>query len=109
MRATARPIPLEAPVTIAARSGMGTVLSGGGGPEPTLSGVLRVPLTIMAVLGALLLGVWWLTDGRAEKPAGRRAPAPAGVAEIARRVEALRDLRFASIPRPVAVTPEQAR
>jgi len=98
-------------VTIAARSGMGTVLSGGGRPEPTLSGVLRVPLTIMAVLAALLLGVWWLTDGGAEQPARARAaaPAPAPVAQIARRVEALRDLRFDSIPRAVAVTPEQAR
>src|SRR5215213_8915701 len=111
MCATARPIPLEAPVTIAARSGMGTVLSGGGRPEPTLSGVLRVPLTIMAVLAALLLGVWWLTDGGAEEPARARAsaPAPAPVAQIARRVEALRDLRFDSIPRPVEVTAAQAR
>jgi len=69
--------------------------------------VTRAPLTIMAVLAALLMGVWWLTDGRAES-----APAPEEVAPvdvIAKRVEALRGLRFESLPRPVEVTPEQAR
>ena len=45
----------------------------------------------------------------AEADARRRGPAPAPVAEIARRVEALRGLRFDAIPRPVAVTPAQAR
>jgi hypothetical protein len=59
----------------------------------------------MAVLAALLLGVMWLTEGSAEEPAPRVAP----VADIARRVEALRGLRFSSLPRPVSVTPEQAR
>jgi len=72
--------------------------------------VTRAPLTIMAVLAALLMGVWWLTDGGAAKPpeaapAARVAPVP----EIAKRVEALRGLRFDSLPRPVSVTPEQAR
>jgi hypothetical protein len=69
---------------------------------------MRTPLTIMAVLGALLLGIWALTEGETAPPgAAGRSPAP--VAEIARRVEALRGLRFDSIPRPVEVTPEQAR
>ena len=67
----------------------------------------RAPLTIMAVLAALLLGVWWLTDGRAEEPAP--APKVAPVAEIAKRVEAIRGLRFDILPKPVEVTPEQAR
>ena len=60
----------------------------------------RAPLTIMAVLAALLMGVWFLTEGSAEEP---EPVAP--VAEIARRVEALRGLRFESLPRPVSVTP----
>ena len=67
----------------------------------------RAPLTIMAVLAALLMGVWWLTDGRAESPPAPEKVAPVDV--IAKRVEALRGLRFESLPRPVEVTPEQAR
>ena len=50
--------------------------------------------------------------GRWRAATGRRAPRaePATpAAEIARRVEALRGLRYDEIPRPVAVTPEQAR
>jgi len=69
--------------------------------------VTRAPLTIMAVLAALLMGVWWLTDGRAESPPAPEEVAPVDV--IAKRVEALRGLRFESLPRPVEVTPEQAR
>jgi hypothetical protein len=69
--------------------------------------VTRVPLTIMAVLAALLMGVWWLTDGRAEEPAP--APKAAPVGEIAKRVEAIRGLRFDTLPKPVEVTPAQAR
>ena len=67
----------------------------------------RAPLTIMAVLAALLMGVWWLTDGRAESPPVPEKVVPVDV--IAKRVEALRGLRFESLPRPVEVTPEQAR
>jgi len=75
---------------------------------------MRTPLTIMAVLAVLLLGLSALTGGGGGPPAsGTGAPAaegaPAPVGEIARRVERLRDLRFRSIPRPVSVTPEQAR
>ena len=101
-RGHARPIPLDAPVTIAARLAS---------PEPTLRRAMRTPLTIMAVLAALLMGLWWLTggDGEPPPPAAAAAPAPAPVAEIARRVEALRGLDFDEIPRPVSVTPEQAR
>jgi hypothetical protein len=61
----------------------------------------------MAVLAALLMGVWWLTDGRADEP-GEPAPA-APVSVIAERVEALRGLRFETLPKPVSVTPEQAK
>jgi hypothetical protein len=66
--------------------------------------VTRAPLTIMAVLAGMLLGLWYLTEGSAEEP---EPVTP--VAEIARRVEALRGLRFESLPRPVSVTPAQAR
>src|SRR3954454_1084891 len=61
----------------------------------------------MAVLAALLMGAWWLTDGRTEEPAPpvRVTPVP----EIAKRVEAIRGLRFDALPEPVEVTPEQAR
>ena len=67
----------------------------------------RAPLTIMAVLAALLLGVWWLTDGSAEEPAPAQRIAPTSV--IAKRVEALRGVRFETLPKPVEVTPAQAR
>src|SRR5215212_8741381 len=72
---------------------------------------MRTPLTIMAVLAVLLLGLSGLTSrkGSEPPPASAAAPRPAPVSEIARRVEALRGLRFRSLPRPVSVTPEQAR
>jgi hypothetical protein len=67
---------------------------------------MRLPLTVMAVLGVALLGLWFVTES-GEEPAS--APAAAPVDVIARRVEALRRLRFERLPEPVAVTPEQAR
>jgi hypothetical protein len=70
---------------------------------------MRAPLTIMAVLAALLMGLWWLTGGDEEEQPAAAGPGPAPVAEIARRVESLRGLDFDQIPRPVSVTPEQAR
>jgi hypothetical protein len=66
---------------------------------------MRTPLTVMAVLGAALLGLWLVTEDGDSEP----APSAASVPAIAERVEALRDLRFEHIPRPVAVTAEQAR
>jgi hypothetical protein len=61
----------------------------------------------MAVLAAVLMGLWFLTED--DQPSARPAERTAPVAEIARRVEALRGLRFSSLPRPVSVTPAQAR
>ena len=71
--------------------------------------VTRAPLTIMAVLAALLMGVWWLTDGLAEERAPRGRVQITPVSELARRVEAIRRLRFGTLPEPVEVTPQQAR
>ena len=59
----------------------------------------------MAVLGVALFGLWLVTEDGGNEP----APAAAAIPVIAERVEALRDLRFEQIPRPVTVTPEQAR
>ena len=65
---------------------------------------MRTPLIVMAVLGVALYGLWLVTEDDGTDP----APA-AAIPVIAERVEALRDLRFEQIPRPVTVTPEQAR
>jgi hypothetical protein len=70
---------------------------------------VRTPLVIMVVLAAALLGLDALLggggDGRGEAAAVRTAP----IATIAHRVEAVRELRFRSVPRALAVTPAQAR
>lgn len=66
---------------------------------------MRTPLTIIAVLVAGLLGLWALTEGEE----GAAAPAAAPVDVIARRVEALRSLRFTRLPEPVTVGPGQAQ
>jgi hypothetical protein len=67
---------------------------------------MRTPLTVMAVLVVALLGLWYVTE---DEGGGEPAPAAAPVPVIAERVERLRDLRFEEMPRPVTVTPEQAR
>jgi hypothetical protein len=69
---------------------------------------MRTPLTVMAVLGAALLGLWFVTEDGDEEPAAA-ASTPAPVEVIARRVEELRDLEFERLPRPEPVSPQQAR
>src|SRR5688500_129630 len=66
---------------------------------------MRMPLVVMAVLAAALLGLWYATEDSGTEP----LPAAAPVRVIAERVEGLRGLRFEQVPRPVAVTGEQAR
>jgi hypothetical protein len=71
-----------------------------------MQSVMRTPLTVMAVLGTALLGLWFIVDGGDTD----EAPAPAApVRTIAARVEALRDLRFEQMPRPLEVTAARAR
>jgi hypothetical protein len=62
-------------------------------------------LTVVAVLAVALFGLWLLTEDGDREPAPPAAPVPV----IAERVEALRDLRFEQIPRPLIVSPERAR
>jgi hypothetical protein len=66
---------------------------------------MRMPLTIIAALVAGLLGLWALTEGEQ----GAAAPRAASIETIARRVEALRALRFTRLPSPVTVGPRQAQ
>jgi hypothetical protein len=66
---------------------------------------MRMPLVVMAVLAAALLGLWYATEDSGTEP----LPAAAPVRVIAERVEGLRGLRFEQVPRPLAVTGEQAR
>jgi hypothetical protein len=69
---------------------------------------MRTPFTVMAVLLVLLTGLALVTDdGDEPETASTRRAAPFDV--IVRRVEALRELRFDRRPRPVRVSPEQAR
>ncbi len=67
---------------------------------------MRIPLTVIAVLLVALLGLWYVTAGEVEESA---APAAAPVDIIAKRVEALRRLRFDELPEPLTVTSDQAR
>jgi hypothetical protein len=109
MRAIASPIPLEAPVTIAARSGMAGPFAQGGRRAATYSGfAMRTPFVVMAVLGAALYGLWALTS--TPEPAPSSPPPPrAPISVIAQRVERIRGLKFDRLPEPVEVTPRQAR
>ncbi len=63
-----------------------------------------MPLAIIAVLLAVLVPIGFLTE---EESAGEAPATPFAV--IVERVEDLRGERFREIPRPLRVTPEQAR
>jgi hypothetical protein len=67
---------------------------------------MRTPFAVIAVLLVALLGIVAATGGDDEAPA---QPARAPVAVIAHRVEALRGLRFTTLPKPVPVTAATAR
>ena len=68
---------------------------------------MRTPFAVMAVLLVALLAIGFLTEDDDGEQAA--APAAAPVDVIAKRVEALRRLRFDELPEPVEVTAEQAR
>src|SRR4051794_34886708 len=107
MCAIASPMPLEAPVTRAARSAMAA--------EPTHSGAMGTPFAVSLAVLALLVGAAFAFPGAGDESAPARRPAPASrppaapVGTIARRVEQIRGLRFRRLPRAVQVSPAQAR
>jgi hypothetical protein len=92
-------MPLDAPVTSAARSGTA---------ESKQSYDPCVPFAIVVLL-ALLLGAAAIVfeNGGEEKPT--EPLRPAGVERIVAAVERERGLKFERVPRPAVVTPEQAR
>ena len=71
---------------------------------------MRTPFIVGLVLLAILLAAGFAFDS-GDKPAPTRAKTePATpIATIERRVEAIRDLRFRSLPRPQTVSPAQAK
>jgi hypothetical protein len=66
---------------------------------------MRTPFAVIAVLLALLVPLGFLT----EEDEAPEQPAAAPVDVIARRVEAIRHLRFKELPKPVEVTGAQAK
>ena len=70
---------------------------------------MRTPFAVIAVLFVVLLGISIVTGNEDEAPAHSAPPAHASVAVVARRVEALRDLRFTALPKPVPVSAATAR
>src|SRR3954462_2033815 len=107
MCAIASPMPLEAPVTRAARSAKAA--------EPTHSGAMATPFAVALAILALLIGAAFAFPGGDEGTAAHRAPPRptaqpvASVATIAHRVERIRGLRFRRLPRAVEVSPAPAR
>src|SRR3954449_3922219 len=72
---------------------------------------MRTPFTVGLVLLAILLVAGFAFDSD-EKPAAPKAAKtepPTPIATIERRVEAIRALRFESLPRPQTVSPAQAK
>jgi hypothetical protein len=70
---------------------------------------MRTALVIMAVLVAALLGLDAVTSSGSKGGTPAKSPPVAPVAVIARRVEALRHLRYRHVPVPERVTPARAR
>ena len=76
--------------------------------DPLSNQGMRTPLTVIAVLFVVLVGIAIAFED--DDAPGTPAPRPAApVDEIARRVEAIRHVRFKELPDPVAVTPAQAK
>src|SRR5687767_12354652 len=94
MWAIARPMPLEAPVMRAARSDI----------RSAVSNQAMGPFAVCLVVLALLVPLAFLTGGEEEPDIPDMAP----VATIADRVEAIRGLRFKTLPEVERVSPEEA-
>src|SRR3954451_12403558 len=102
-------MPLEAPVTMAARSDMDRLLSAGKQPAILAHGMgtpMAVILVVLVLLVGLSVATGWDDDEGGAKPASARS---APIRTIEARVERLRDLRFTSPPVPQTVSPAQAR
>src|SRR4051812_8019075 len=73
-------------------------------------GAMSTPFTVALLLLAILLGAGFALDsGDARSPKRSKAEPPTPIATIERRVEAIRALRFESLPRPQTVSPAQAK
>jgi len=70
---------------------------------------MGTPFAVSLVLLALLLGAAFALDDGDSGGAGPEAERSAPIATIERRVEAIRDLRFRTLPRPQEVSPAQAK
>jgi hypothetical protein len=68
---------------------------------------MATPTAVCLVLLAVLLGAGFAFEGGEERAASPVRAAP--VSLIAQRVERIRELRFEQLPRPLHVTPDQAR
>ena len=70
---------------------------------------MGTPFTVALVLLAILLGAGFAFDSNEpERKAPKAAPATP-ITTLERRVEAIRELRFESLPKPAEVTPRQAQ
>ena len=74
--------------------------------DPLSNQGMRTPFAVMAVLFVVLVGIGFAFE---DEDAPEPSPAAAPVDVIARRVETLRHLRFKELPKPVEVTPAQAK
>ena len=69
---------------------------------------MGTPLTVALVLLAILLGAGFAFDS-SDRPAPRPAARSLPIATLEARVEAIRRLRFRSLPKPAEVSPAQAK
>ena len=71
-------------------------------------GVMGTPFTVALVLLAILLGAGFAFESNDTAPKPKAAPG-LPIATLESRVEAIRQLRFRSLPKPAEVSPAQAQ
>jgi hypothetical protein len=76
--------------------------------DPLSNQGMRTPLTVIAVLFVVLLGLS-IAFEEEDTPAAPAARPAASLDVIAQRVEEIRGLRFKELPNPVEVTPAEAK